>query len=112
MSGGTVSQRREEELELIKRVSKETRKAVITGPAAARWLGLATLDWVEQVDLLLPGASKAWGSKRGYTDRVYRSASISEGDIHIHKDVRVVTGIRALFDTYRYHGRQEALVQI
>lgn len=112
MSGGTVSQRREEELELIKRVSKETRKAVITGPAAARWLGLATLDWVEQVDLLLPGASKAWGSKRGYTDRVYRSASISESDIRIHKEVRVVTGIRALFDTYRYHGRQEALVQI
>ena len=112
MSGGTVQQKREEELELIKRVSKGTRKAVITGPAAARWLGLATLDWVEQVDLLLPGASKAWGSKRGYSDRVYRSASISESDIRIHKDVRVVTGIRALFDSYRYHGRQEALVQI
>ena len=46
--------RRQEEAALIMRVAAGTKTAVVTGPAGIRWQGLATLNWVEKVDLLLP----------------------------------------------------------
>lgn len=113
MNGGSnVQRKRQQELELIERVARETRKSVITGPAALRWFGFSTLNWVDKVDLLLPGGSKAWGSQRQYPDRVYRSASLRPAEIQTIREVRSTTILRALFDSYRYHGRLEALVSL
>lgn len=107
-----VEQQRDAERALIERVAATTKSAVITGPAGARWLGVANLDWVERVDLAMQGNGKAWGSARSYTDRVYRSSHLGAGDHRVVNGVRVTSLIRCMFDTYRYHGRLEALVQI
>lgn len=107
---GGIQQKRKTELELIRQVAAECKTAVITGPAAARWLNLATLTWVTKVDLALPGASRSWGKK--YPDRIYRDGLLREAEYLTHNGVRTATAIRAMFDTFRYHGRMDALVQI
>lgn len=107
-----VEQKQRDELDLIKRVASQTRNAVVTGPAGARWHGLATLDWVGSVDLVMPGYSKAWGKARQYPDRVYRSGSITDEDFKEKDGVRVASMIRCIFDTMRYHGWLAALVQL
>lgn len=107
---GGIQQKREAELELIRQVAAECKTAVITGPAAARWLNLATLTWVTKVDLALPGASRSWGKK--YPDRIYRDGLLREAEYLTHNGVRTATAIRAMFDTFRYYGRMDALVQI
>lgn len=113
MDGETqVERKREQELELIASVANNTKNAVITGPAAARVMGVSNLGWVEQVHLVMPGNSHQWGKARRYTDRVYCSAGITESDWRVYQGFRVATLVRAMFDTYRYCGRTHALVQI
>lgn len=107
---GDLQKKREAELELIQDVAAKSRSAVITGPAAARWLGLSTYNWVTKVDLALPGETRPW--KRGDAHRIYRSGILTDQEYLVHKGVRTATAIRAMFDSFRYHGRTEALVQI
>ncbi|OHQ53123.1 hypothetical protein HMPREF2617_02220 [Corynebacterium sp. HMSC070H05] len=107
---GDLQKKREAELELIQDVAAKSRSAVITGPAAARWLGLSTYNWVTTVDLALPGETRPW--KRGDAHRIYRSGILTDQEYLVHKGVRTATAIRAMFDSFRYHGRTEALVQI
>lgn len=107
---GEIQKRRDAELALIKSVASQCGSAVITGPAAARWIGLSTRSWVEVVDLCLPSNSNAWG--KNYPDRVYRSGALTPEEWISHKSVRTAIGIRAIFDSYRYYGRLEALVQL
>lgn len=107
-----VEDQRRAELALIENVAVSTKNAVITGPAGARWHGLANLDWVERVDLVMQGKGKSWGSARRYTDRVYRSSRIRPAEHKVVEGVRVASLIRCMFDTYRYYGRLAALVQI
>lgn len=113
MNGENTNERkRREELELIHRVAQSTTKAVVTGPAGARLWGIKTHKWVKDVDLVLPGTSKAWGTKKTYKDRVYRSGDIAPEAWTTKNGVRVARGIRCLYDALRYHGRMEALVEI
>ena len=107
---GDLQKKREAELELIQDVAAKSKSAVITGPAAARWLGLSTYNWVTKVDLALPGETRPW--KRGDAHRIYRSGILTDQEYLVHKGVRTATAIRAMFDSFRYHGRTEALVQI
>ena len=107
---GDLQKKREAELELIQDVAAKSKSAVITGPAAARWLGLSTYNWVTTVDLALPGETRPW--KRGDAHRIYRSGILTDQEYLAHKGARTATAIRAMFDSFRYHGRTEALVQI
>lgn len=107
---GEIAKKRQAELDLITQVAAQCKTSVITGPAAARWLGLSTLNWVTAVDLALPGEARSWGKK--YPDRVYRDGLLREQEFLVHNGVRTATAIRAMFDSFRYHGRMEALVQI
>lgn len=107
-----VDRKRQKELELIASVAKDTKNAVITGPAAARLWGVSNLAWVEQVHLVMLGNSHQWGKARRYPDRVYCSAGITEDDWRVHQGFRVASLMRTMFDTYRYCGRAHALVQI
>lgn len=107
---GGIQKKRQAELDLIKKVAAQCKTAVITGPAAARWLELSTHRWVTTVDLAMPGSSRAWG--KTYPDRVYRSGLLRDTEFINHNGVRTTTAIRAMFDSFRYHGRMEALVQI
>lgn len=107
---GGIANKRQAELDLIQRVTAQCKTAVITGPAAARWLDLSTLNWVTSVDLALPGGSRSWG--KTYPDRIYRSGRLLDHEHLVHNGIRTATAIRAMFDTFRYYGRMEALVQI
>lgn len=107
---GDIQQKRDAELRLIVDVASRCKTAVITGPAAARWLGLSTYQWVKKVDLALPGNSRTWGSKD--PRKIYRGGLLRDAEFINHNGVRTATAIRAMFDSFRYHGRMEALVQI
>lgn len=107
---GDVAKRRRDELELIKDVASRCKTAVVTGPAAARWLGLSTYRWVQTVDLALPGNSRTWGDTDRH--RVYHGGLLRDAEYLTHNGVRTATAIRAMFDTFRYYGRMDALVQI
>lgn len=113
MEGKTYrEQKRAEELALIRKVSGRAKKAVVTGPAGARLLGISTYNWVEKVDLLKQGNGHGYGQSRPYTDRVYRSSSIDPEQIRTKDGIAHASLIRCFFDSFRYHGRMEALVQI
>lgn len=107
---GDYTKKREAELALIAKVARQCKTAVITGPAAARWMGLSTLKWVEKVDLVLPGNSRTWGAK--YRDKVYHGGILRDAETCTVKGVKSAIGVRAMFDTFRYYGRLDALVQI
>lgn len=107
---GAIEDKQNKELDLIKTVASKCKNAVVTGPAGARWAGLSTLRWVTQVDLVLPGNSRDWG--KTYSDRVYRSGVMRDHEFYEQDGVRVAKGIRSIFDSYRYYGRTEALVQL
>lgn len=107
---GDLQKKRAAELELIQDVASKCKTAVITGPAAARWLGLSTYTWVTKVDLALPGNSRTWGNKD--PKRAYHGGLLRDAEHIVHNGIRTTTGIRAMFDSFRYHGRMEALVQI
>lgn len=100
----------DKELALIESVAKQCKTAIVTGPAAAKWAGLSTLNRVTKVDLVLPGEMRSWG--KTYPDRVYRNTVITPQEHHLRDGVRIATGIRSVFDSFRYHGSMEALVQL
>lgn len=102
--------KREAELALIRDVAAKCKTAVITGPAGARWLGLSTLGWVTRVDLALPGNARTWG--KAYPDRIYRGGVIRPEEYCVYQGLRTATAVRAMFDSYRYYGRMEALAQL
>lgn len=58
----------------------------------------------------MPGSSRAWGKK--YPDRIYRSGLLRDAEFVEHNGIRTATAIRAMFDSFRYYGPLEALVQI
>ncbi len=107
---GDNSSKRAAELELIRTVASQCKTAVVTGPARARWAGLSTLQWVTTVDLVLPGRTRAWG--KTFPDRVYRNGIIRPEEIQVRDGVRIAKGLRGIFDSFRYYGRKEALVQL
>ncbi|WP_146183411.1 hypothetical protein [Corynebacterium liangguodongii] len=71
---------------------------------------MKTLEWVTQVDLALRGNARAFGAVAH--GRVYRSGKLGPEEIVDIGGIAVTIGIRALFDTYRYYGRLDALVAI
>ena len=75
-------------------VAASTKTAVVTGPAGIRWQGLATLNWVEKVDLLLPGTSKSWCTSARYDDRLYHGAALKPGQYHTLNGIRVASLIQ------------------
>lgn len=84
----------------------------MTGPAGCRLWGVATADWVETVDLILPGKARPRGTAQEYTDRVYRGGDIAADAVRLKDGIRVASEIRCFYDTYRYYGRVAALVSI
>lgn len=114
MMGDRNSKKRAEEHALIHKVVSKTRRAVLTGPAGARFLGLETLTWVTQVDLVYPSKSRARCSQSSQADgpRIYRNGDLPDSNWQVKDGVRVASLIRCIFDTFRYYGALEALVQI
>ena len=107
---GDLQQKRDAEIQLIKDIASRCKTAVITGPAAARWLDLSTKTWVTKVDLALPGNSRTWGDKD--PRKVYHGGLLRAAEFVEHNGIRTATAIRAMFDSFRYYGPIEALVQI
>lgn len=107
---GDLQQKRDAEIQLIKDIASRCKTAVITGPAAARWLDLSTKTWVTKVDLALPGNSRTWGDKD--PRKVYHGGLLRDAEFVEHNGIRTATAIRAMFDSFRYYGPLEALVQI
>ena len=101
-----------EEMALITSVAARCRTAVVTGPAALRLHGIKTYSWVTNVDLALRGTARAFDTTTPLKNRTYRSGLLRPEQITRIKGIEVVTGIRALFDTYRYYPRTDALVAI
>lgn len=101
-----------EETAFIKSVAARCRTSVVTGPAALRLHGIKTYRWVTIVDLALRGTARAFDTTTPSAGRTYRSGILRPEDITTVDGIAVVTGIRALFDTYRYHPRTDALVAI
>ena len=96
------------ELELIRTVMKDRKRAVLTGPAAARWIGLPTLDRVTTVDLRFRSGANAYGKSKD-PRVIYRSGTVGEGFLE-QDGLAYVKPIRMLFDTFRYYGDLAALV--
>ncbi|MCT2159331.1 hypothetical protein [Corynebacterium sanguinis] len=96
----------------LKSVAARCRTSVVTGPAALRLHGIKTYRWVTIVDLALRGTARAFDTTTPSAGRTYRSGILRPEDITTVDGIAVVTGIRALFDTYRYHPRTDALVAI
>lgn len=101
-----------EEMALIKSVAARCRTSVVTGPAALRLHGIKTYRWVTDVDLGLRGTARAFDTTAPLRNRTYRSGMLRPEDITTIDGIAVVRGIRALFDTYRYYTRTDALVAI
>ena len=98
------------ELELILESIRHCRSAVVTGPAAARLMGVNTLTWVRKTDVLLRNGAKPRAKMKGQL--VYRSAILKPHEIREINGVAVVRPVRMLLDTLRYHGRLECLVAL
>lgn len=112
MGGHKNQQKRTQELEFIRRTAEGLRKGIVTGPAAARLRGISTLNWVEQVDVVYLSNCRARAKPKTDDEIVHRNGKITADDVTVHDGVRVTSLIHTLFDSYRYHGRREALVQI
>lgn len=101
-----------EEMALTTSVAQRCRTSVITGPAALRLHGINTFQWVSRVDVALRGRARAFEKPSPRQKWVYRSGVLHPKTIVQINGIDTVDGIRALFDTYRYHGRADALVAI
>lgn len=103
----------EEELARIKHLyNTHRRKAVLTGPAALRLMGVNTLYWVDSIDLVLEGATKAKARGTWPKGVVYRNGVLAEQHVRQRGEYKTTSLVMALFDTYRYHDRTSALVAI
>ncbi|WJY68862.1 hypothetical protein CAURIS_09940 [Corynebacterium auris] len=88
------------------------RKAVLTGPAALRLMGVKTLSWVDSIDLVLEGTTRAKSRALWPQGVVYRSGMLTPQHVRERGSVMMTSLAMALFDTYRYYGRAEALVAV
>ena len=84
-------------------------RAAVTGPAAARLMGLPTLEWVEAVDLRYLSGAKP-GKQPKDPRVVYRGGNIRQDLVQESNGIATVHLIQVLFDIYRYYGRLDALV--
>lgn len=98
------------EMALIRRAYEGRRTALLTGPAAIRVMGFATLGRVEVVDLVLRGNARPAAS--GGSHVRYRSGRVDPLHWRSYKGFDVVSLVMALFDTFRYHGYLPALVSV
>ncbi|QPK82750.1 hypothetical protein G7Y29_07680 [Corynebacterium qintianiae] len=98
------------EWDVITAVARRFPRATLTGPAAARVWGLATLAWVTNVDVLPPGKTRA--KTRGGQSWTFRHGKTPERQTAMVQGMRVTKVIVMLFDTYRYHGRLPGLVTL
>lgn len=98
------------EMALIRDVAQRYPQATLTGPAAARVWGLATLAWVTSVDVIPPGRTRA--KTRSGVSCTFRHGNVAEDRVSTLRGVRVAPVIVVLFDTYRYHGRLACLVAL
>lgn len=85
-------------------------RAVVSGQAAARLLGLETLDIEEKVDLQLPGVNKPHGPGTWPGNVRYRSTRLPDGQIERHHGIRVTSLVRTLFDIPRFHGTRHGVI--
>lgn len=99
------------ELRLIREVALARPHAVVTGPAAAKLLGLPTLDRVTVVDLRYRTSANASGLGKDPSVR-YRGGKLRADQIFMRDGVAHVDLMQVLFDTYRFHGRLAALVPL
>lgn len=58
----------------------------------------------------MPGNSRTWGDKD--PRKVYHGGLLRAAEFVEHNGIRTATAIRAMFDSFRYYGPLEALVQI
>ncbi|GAB3086420.1 hypothetical protein CAQUA_02110 [Corynebacterium aquatimens] len=103
---------RQGEIELIKRVHGRTKDCIVTGPAAAVLMDLATHEWVRQVDLKRRSGTNAGSRKQNKHGAVYRSGRFREDRVQTSHGIPHVDGTQMLLDTYRYYGRLAALVTL
>ena len=111
MGGMRGNDRKQKGLSLgeIRDIAAAFPRAAVTGPAAARLMGLPTLEWVEAVDLRYLSGAKP-GKQPKDPRVVYRSGSMRRDLVEEHNGVLTVHPIQVLFDIYRYYGRLDALV--
>ncbi|QPK84045.1 hypothetical protein G7Y29_04500 [Corynebacterium qintianiae] len=100
------------EVALIHKLYKGCRTAVVTGPAALRLHGVATLDWVKKIDLVYRGRNRAKSRGKWRRAAHYRSGLLDDAHVTHRHGLRTTSVVMALFDTYRYHGRLPALISI
>jgi len=98
----------EKELALITRAYQGRKTALLTGPAAIRVMGFATLHRVQVVDLALRGDTRP--AVNGGPHIRYRSGRVDPPHWRSYKGFTIVSLVMALFDTFRYHGYLPALV--
>ncbi|GAB3078684.1 hypothetical protein [Corynebacterium aquatimens] len=103
---------KEGELELIKNVYARTRNCVVTGPAAAVLMGVATEMWVRHADLKRRSGTNAGRQTRNSKGAVYRSGGFDPSRVGTTHGVAHVSVTQMLLDTYRYYGRLAALVSM
>ena len=95
----------------IRDIAAAFPRAAVTGPAAARLMGLPTLQWVEAVDLRYLSGAKP-GKQPKDPRVVYRGGSMRQDLVQERNGVLTAHPIQVLFDIYRYYGRLDALVPI
>ncbi|WP_156802610.1 hypothetical protein [Corynebacterium lubricantis] len=93
-----------DELTFIRNTAAKTRTSAVTGPAAVLIHGIKPLDRVEVVDLVLPGQVNPSMRHLWPKNSRFRSGYLPSEHIRTKEGVRVVSLIRALFDTHRYYG--------
>lgn len=96
----------------IKDTVRNTRTAVVTGPAAAVLYGVAVLDDVTTVDLVLPGGARASRKSQWNPHVRYHSAGLDPDQVAQVDGVRVVHVSRALFDIHRYYGHVHGAISL
>ncbi|MHA2788827.1 hypothetical protein ACXZ66_06730 [Corynebacterium sp. S7] len=98
------------ELALIKKHYGTKRKAVLTGIAAARAMGLKTLSRLTIVEFYLPDGVNAPPRKQWSPGTKYFSTTVPV-QVHVaDPNLRVTSAIQTLLHLNRHHGELECLV--
>ena len=79
----------------IRDIAAAFPRAAVTGPAAARLMGLPTLEWVEAVDLRYLSGAKP-GKQPKDPRVVYRSGSMRQDLVEEHNGVLTVHPIQVV----------------
>lgn len=103
---------KQREMQLILDSIADCRTAVVTGPAAARLMGVKTLNWVTRTDVVLLNGAKPRLKFRKGGKLIYRSGILKPEEVGQIDGIAVVKPARMLLDVLRYYGRLECLVAI